>query len=304
VSNFVTITEVGPRDGLQNEKAVISTSDKVAFINDLMEAGLRRIEVGSFVNPELVPAMADAEAIFQLIPRSSEHMHIGLVPNQRGLERAIDAGCQAIALFTASSDGFARANINMSVAESLVQFRDVASKAQAHGMLIRGYVSTVFECPYDGKVDPKRVLEVSQALLDMGCYEVSLGDTTGVGTPAETRQLLDVVLPEIDADNISMHFHDTWGMAVANAITALSSGIRRLDASAGGLGGCPFAKTASGNLATEDLIYALDHLGFDTGVQLEKVASASARLSGYLDHPLPSRVHHALIAQAKADAAC
>jgi hydroxymethylglutaryl-CoA lyase len=304
VSNFVTITEVGPRDGLQNEKVVVSTSDKVAFIADLMKAGLRRIEVGSFVNPELVPAMADAEAIFQRVPQSSEHMHIALVPNQRGLDRAIDVGCQAIALFTAASDGFARANINTSVAESLVQFRDVASKARAHGMLIRGYVSTIFECPYDGKVDPKRVLEVSQALLDMGCYEVSLGDTTGVGTPAETRQLLDIVLAEIDADKISMHFHDTWGMAVANAITALSSGIRRFDASAGGLGGCPFAKTASGNLATEDLLYALDHLGFETGVSLEEVASASSRLSDYLDHPLPSRVHHALIAQAKADASC
>jgi hydroxymethylglutaryl-CoA lyase len=202
-----------------------------------------------------------------------------------------------IALFTAASDGFAKANINMSVEESLDLFRSLASEALAQGVAVRGYVSTIFECPYEGTVAPERVLEVTEALLAMGCYEVSLGDTIGVGTPAETQQLMEVVLESVEPEHLSMHFHDTWGMAVANAIMALAAGIRRFDSSAGGLGGCPFAKTATGNLATEDLLYALHHLGFQTGVDLEQVALAGAKLAQHLGHALPSRVHHALMAR-------
>ncbi len=304
MSNFVSITEVGPRDGLQNESVVIPTEAKLTFIADLEAAGLKRMEVASFVNPELVPAMADAEAVFAGLTPATDKLRIGLVPNERGLERALKSGCKAIAIFTAASDGFSNANINMSVEQSLNLFEDVAAKALENGMMVRGYVSTIFECPYHGPVAPERVLEVAQTLLGMGCYEVSLGDTTGVGTPAETRRLLDVLLPNIDAERLAIHLHDTWGMAVANAITALSSGIRRFDASAGGLGGCPFAKTASGNLATEDLLYALNHLGFETGVDLDQVALASSKLAEHLEHSLPSRVHQALKAQAQADSSC
>jgi len=297
VSNFVTITEVGPRDGLQNEKAQVPTLAKLEFIEGLHAAGLMRIECASFVHPDLVPAMADAEAIFEGLSPSEGRMHIALVPNHRGLERALASGCQVIALFTAASDGFAKANINMSVEESLDLFRSLASEALAQGVAVRGYVSTIFECPYEGTVAPERVLEVTEALLAMGCYEVSLGDTIGVGTPAETQQLMEVVLESVEPEHLSMHFHDTWGMAVANAIMALAAGIRRFDSSAGGLGGCPFAKTATGNLATEDLLYALHHLGFQTGVDLEQVALAGAKLAQHLGHALPSRVHHALMAR-------
>ena len=304
MSNFVVITEVGPRDGLQNERAVVPTDAKLSFIQRLEDAGVKHIEVASFVNPELVPAMADAEEVFRGLPDGDGKLRIALVPNERGLERALQTNCKAIALFTAASDGFARANINMTVKGSLDVFRDLASRARGRGILVRGYVSTIFECPYDGPVDPDRVREVAQAMLDMGCYEVSLGDTTGVGTPTHTRKLLDVILKSIDPDKVAMHFHDTWGMAVANAITALSLGIRRFDSSAGGLGGCPFAKTASGNLATEDLLYALEHLGFDTGVSLTQVAAAAEELAAHLQRPLPSRVHQALIAKREADLSC
>lgn len=297
MTDFVTITEVGPRDGLQNEPGDVSTSAKVAFIEALYGAGLQRVECGSFVHPRVVPQMADTAEVFAAIQPPPSALAIALVPNLKGLERAIAAGCTTVALFAAASDGFSRANINMSVADSLVSYRVLAREALANGLAIRGYVSTIFECPYDGEVSPAAVCDVSESLLAMGCYEVSLGDTTGVGTPAETQRLLLDVMRVVDTDKLSMHFHDTFGMAVANALEALRMGIRRFDSSAGGLGGCPFAKTATGNLATEDLLYALNHLGYVTGVDLHAVARASRELSTHLGRPLPSKVVQALSAK-------
>lgn len=296
MSEPIHLTEVGPRDGLQNEKVVIPTEAKLAFIHGLVAAGVRQIEVGSFVHPAWVPAMADAEAIFAGLERVDGVRYLALVPNERGYVRARAAGCDAIALFTAASDAFAHKNINMSVEESLATFGAVAGRAHGDGVAVRGYVSTVFACPYAGPVAPEAVVDVVERLLDLGCYEVSLGDTIGVGTPAEVRRLLEVVCARVPVDKLVMHFHDTWGMGVANVAQSVELGVRRFDASAGGLGGCPYAKSATGNVATEDVLYLLEHLGFATGIDIEAVARASAALSAHLSHPLPSRVHKALSA--------
>jgi len=290
----VHVTEVGPRDGLQNEKVLVPTAAKVAFIEALVAAGVRQIEVGSFVSPRWVPAMADTEQVFAALTRQPGVRYLALVPNARGYERARAAGCDAVALFTSSSEGFARANINTTIADSLAAFRPLARRAEAEGVAVRGYVSTVFACPYDGPTDPRVVLPVVEALLDMGCYEVSLGDTIGVGTPAHVARLLEVLLARVPAERLVLHTHDTWGMAVANVARALDFGLARFDASAGGLGGCPYARTATGNVATEDLLYLLHHLGHTTGVDLVKVAAASREMANHLDHALPSRVHKAL----------
>jgi hydroxymethylglutaryl-CoA lyase len=291
----VAITEVGARDGLQNEKAIIPTEAKIAFIEALVDAGARQIEVGSFVHPAWVPAMADTEAIFRGLRRVDGVRYLGLVPNVRGYERARAAGCDAIALFTAATEGFARANINMSVADSLAVFADVAGRAAADGVAVRGYVSTVFACPYDGPTEPAAVVPIVQKLLALGCYEVSLGDTIGVGTPAHVGRLAAALTAAgVPADRIVWHFHDTWGMGVANVARALDLGYRRFDASAGGLGGCPFAKSATGNVATEDVLYLLDALGWTTHYRLDAVMRAAQALACHLDHPLTSRVHKAL----------
>ena len=288
------VTEVGARDGLQNEKVLVPTAAKIAFIEGLVEAGVRQIEVGSFVSPRWVPAMADTDRVFEGLRRAPGVRYLALVPNTKGYERALAVGCDAVALFTAASEGFARANINTTIAESLAAFRPIAQRAAADGVAVRGYVSTVFACPYDGPTAPEAVLPVVEALLDMGAYEVSLGDTIGVGTPAHVTRLLDVLLARVPADKLVLHTHDTWGMAVANVTRALDLGLRRFDASAGGLGGCPYAKTATGNVATEDLLYLLDNLGYTTGIDLQAIARASERVAAHLDHPLPSRVHKAL----------
>lgn len=290
----VHVTDVGPRDGLQNEKAAIPTEAKIAFVEALVDAGVSQIEVTSFVHPKWVPMMADAEAMFAALRRIEGARYVALVPNLRGYDRAVAAGCDAIALFTASSDGFARANINMTVAESLDVFGAVAERARADGVAVRGYVSTVIACPYDGPTAPAQVADVVAAMLDLGCYEVSLGDTIGVATPAHTARLLDALLGRFSADDLVMHFHDTWGMGVANVAESLRHGIRRFDASAGGLGGCPYAKTATGNVATEDVLYLLDALGYETGIDLEGVVRASETVAPWLGHALPSRVHRAM----------
>ena len=294
MSERVHITEVGPRDGLQNESTWIPTDVKVAFVEALVAAGAQAIECASFVHPEKVPAMADAAEVFAALERRPGVRYIATAPNLKGYARAREAGCDAVAIFTAASDGFSRANVGMSVAESVAGFDPVAAAAAQDGITLRGYVSTIFACPYDGEVAPEVVRDVALQLLELGCYEVSLGDTTGVGTPAETGRLLDVVLREVPVDRVAMHFHDTWGMAVANAIESLRYGVRRFDASAGGLGGCPFAMSATGNLATEDLIYALDRLGYESGLSLDAVASAAEMIGSRIDRPLPSRVHQAL----------
>jgi len=238
----ISITEVGARDGLQNERTVIPTEAKQVFIEALVAAGARQIEVGSFVHPKWVPAMADTEAIFRDLKREEGVTYLGLVPNLRGYDRAVAAGCDAIAIFTAASEGFAHANINMTIADSLKVFREMSVRAKADGIRMRGYVSTIFACPYDGPTKPEAVVPIVEELLDLGCYEVSLGDTIGVGTQAHVERLSDALLKSFPTDKLVFHFHDTWGMGVANVAKALELGWSRFDASAGGLGGCPFAR--------------------------------------------------------------
>ena len=285
----VKIVEVGPRDGLQNEKVTIPTQAKIDYITALGDAGLRVIEAGAFVSPKWVPQMADSAEVYRNIPKDPGVEYPVLVPNEKGLERAIDAGVKSIAIFTAASDTFNKRNINMSIEESIANYAPVAARARAEGIRMRGYVSTAFGCPYEGEVAPEKVLEVVARLLDLGCYEVSVGDTIGVGTPMQVQGVAGILLQVVPASRLAMHFHDTRGTALANTLAALEMGIATFDASSGGLGGCPYAPGASGNLATEDLVYMLDRMGIDTGVDLNRLVRASAIIAPYLDHPLPGR---------------
>ncbi len=285
----VRIVEVGPRDGLQNEKVEIPVAARVEFIEALAGAGLKTIEVGAFVHPRWVPQMAGTAEVWEQIEKRDDVDYPFLVPNMKGLERAIESDVKSISIFTAASDTFNQKNINMSVDESFEVYRPVAEKARAHGMKIRGYVSTACGCPYEGDVAPERVLEVSARLLDLGCYEVSIGDTIGVGTPLQVQGLVDLLQQVIPSSRLAMHFHDTRGMAVANTLAALELGVSTFDSSAGGLGGCPYAPGASGNVATEDLAYLFESLGIDTGIDLTKLVEASAIIAPWLDHPLPGR---------------
>lgn len=284
-----TIVEVGPRDGLQNEKVTVPTEAKVAFITALSDAGLQVIEAGAFVSPTWVPQMADTAQVYAEIPKDPGVEYPVLVPNMRGLERAIESGVKAIAIFTAASDTFNTRNINMTIDESFENYAPVVARALSEGMKVRGYVSTGFGCPYEGDVAPERVLEVSARLLDLGCYEVSVGDTIGVGTPLQVQGVIGVLLQVIPVSKLAMHFHDTRGTALANTLAALEMGIATFDASAGGLGGCPYAPGASGNLATEDLVYLLNGLNIETGVNLDRLVAASSIIAPYLDHPLPGK---------------
>ena len=285
----VKIVEVGPRDGLQNEKVTIPTEVKVAYITALGDAGLRVIEAGAFVSPKWVPQMADSAEVYQNIPKDPGVEYPVLVPNLKGLDRAIEAGVRSIALFTAASETFNQRNINMSIDESFENYAPVAARAIAEGMRVRGYVSTSFGCPFEGEVPPEKVLEVSARLLDLGCYEVSIGDTIGVGTPMQVQGVIGMLLQVIPARRLAMHFHDTRGTALANTLAALEMGIVIFDASSGGLGGCPYAPGASGNMATEDLVYMLDKMAIETGVDLDRLVAASSVIAPYLDHPLPGR---------------
>jgi hydroxymethylglutaryl-CoA lyase len=285
----VKIVEVGPRDGLQNEKVVVPTEAKVEYITTLADAGLRVIEAGAFVSPKWVPQMADTDEVYRNIPKDPGVDYPVLVPNMKGLDRAIDAGVKSIAIFTAASDTFNQRNINMTIDESFVNYAPVVARALAEQMRVRGYISTAFGCPYEGDVPPEKVLEVSARLLDLGCYEVSVGDTIGVGTPMQVQGVIGMLLQVIPAHKLAMHFHDTRGTALANTLAALEMGIATFDASSGGLGGCPFAPGASGNLATEDLVYMLDRMAIETGVNLERLVAASAIIAPFLDHPLPGR---------------
>src|SRR5215212_6298574 len=272
----VKIVEVGPRDGLQNEKVTIPTQAKIDYITALGDAGLRVIEAGAFVSPKWVPQMADSAEVYRNIPKDPGVEYPVLVPNEKGLDRALDAGVRSIAIFTAASDTFNRRNINMSIDESFENYAPVTAMARAEGIRVRGYVSTGFGCPYEGEVAPERVLEIVARLLDLGCYEVSVGDTIGVGTPMQVQGVIGMLLQVIPASKLAMHFHDTRGTALANTLAALEMGISTFDTSAGGLGGCPYAPGASGNLATEDLIYMLDRMGIDTGVNLDRLVAASS----------------------------
>jgi hydroxymethylglutaryl-CoA lyase len=292
----VRVVEVGGRDGLQNEPGTVATEDKVRYLERLAEAGFDTIEVGSFVRPDRIPQLADTEEVFRKLRKRPGVRYVALVPNEKGLDRALAAGVRDIAVFTASSETFNRKNINMGVDESLAVQRPVIERGMREGLWVRGYVSTVFGCPYEGNVPAERSRDVAGALLDMGCDEISLGDTIGVGTPGQVDHVVTVVKERVPLDRLALHFHDTRGTALANVLAALASGVRIFDSSSGGLGGCPYAPGASGNLATEDLLYMLDGMGIETGVTLEKVVEASRFVQGALGRSLPSRYLQAVAA--------
>jgi hydroxymethylglutaryl-CoA lyase len=289
----VRIVEVGPRDGLQNEQASISTADKIALVDGLSDAGVGFIEVGSFVSPKWVPQMADSAAVFAGIQRRPQVVYAALTPNVQGFEAAVAAGASQVAVFAAASESFSQKNINCSVAESLKRFEPLMARAQAEGIQVRGYVSCVLGCPYEGEVAPSRVRDVSQALWEMGCYEVSLGDTIGVGTADQARRLIEAVSRDIPRASLAGHFHDTYGQALANIYACLLEGISVFDSAIGGLGGCPYAKGATGNVATEDALYLLQGLGIETGIDLPRLIAVSRRLTAALGKPSGSRVTRA-----------
>jgi len=295
----VTIVEVAPRDGLQNEPAAVSTADKIELVNRLSRANLPVIEVSAFVSPKRVPQMADASEVFAGIARRPNIRYTALVPNLAGLDRALAACVEEIAVFAAASETFSRKNINQSIDASLAGYAAVAQRAHAAGVRVRGYLSTSFGCPFEGDVAPARVAEIAARLIDLGVFEVAVSDTIGIAHPGQVPRVLDAVLARIPADRIALHFHDTRGTALANVLTALPFGITTFDASAGGLGGCPYAPGATGNLATDDLVYMLDGLGIETGVSLALLSEASAFIASKLDHRLSSRYAQAWLANRK-----
>ncbi|MAQ18641.1 MAG: hydroxymethylglutaryl-CoA lyase [Sandaracinus sp.] len=289
----VSIYEVSPRDGLQNESAQVATHAKVRLIEALVDAGLKRVEVTSFVSPKWVPQMADADQVCQMIERREGVTYSALVPNARGLERAMAADLDEVAVFISASETHNRKNVNKTVAQTLAAFEKVIGPASQQGLRVRGYVSTVWGCPYEGDVDPEAALTIARELLDRGCYQVSLGDTIGVGTPLQTRRILERFLADVPRDQIALHLHDTRGTALANVLVGLEMGIRDFDASVGGLGGCPYAPGAAGNLATEDLVYTLQGMGIETGVDMPKVWQAGQVAEAIVGRELPGKVHRA-----------
>jgi hydroxymethylglutaryl-CoA lyase len=289
----VTIVEVGPRDGLQNEAAILPAATKVAFIEALADAGLPIVEITAFVSPKWVPQMADAVDVARAVTRRDGTRYLALVPNRTGLTRAIDAGLREVAIFAAASETFSRKNINQGIDESLVAYADVANEARRNGLRVRGYLSTAFGCPYEGAVAVERVVDVAARLLDMGCDEVAVSDTIGVARPRQVVDVVEAVALRVPRPQIALHFHDTRGTALANVYVALECGIAIFDSAAGGLGGCPYAPGAAGNLSTEDLVYMLDGLGIDTGVRIEGVVKASSLIASHVGHPLPSRYYQA-----------
>jgi len=285
----VTIVEVGPRDGLQNERAVIPTDRKIAFVDQLSAAGHSAIEVTAFVSPKWVPQMADASEVFRGIARQPNVRYSALVPNRAGLDRAIAAGVTDIAVFAAASETFSRRNINQTIEESFTTYRQVTDAAAQASLRTRAYLSTSFGCPFEGPVDPERVTHLAERLLELGAYEIAISDTIGIAHPGQVRQVLDTLLAHVPLAHLALHFHDTRGTALANVLVALEYGVATFDSSAGGLGGCPYAPGAAGNLATEDLVYMLDGLGIQSGVSGDRVMRASLSVEELLGHPLPSR---------------
>jgi hydroxymethylglutaryl-CoA lyase len=286
----VKIVEVGPRDGLQNEKVAVDVATKVELISRLTDAGLTTIEAGSFVSPKWVPQMAGSDEVFAELPSHANTTYTALTPNMKGLERAIACGVKEVAVFAAASESFSQKNINCSIAESIDRFRPVAKEALSAGLAVRGYISCVVGCPYQGAVDGEAVTQVAAQLLAMGCYEVSLGDTIGVGTPAAIETLLNGLLKDIAPEQLAIHPHDTYGQALANILRALQLGISTVDSSVAGLGGCPYAKGASGNIATEDLVYMLNGLGIHHGIDLPKLVAAGNYISQKLNRTNGSKV--------------
>lgn len=298
MSDKITIYEVGPRDGLQNEKTPVSTEDKIKYINMLSQSGLKFIEATSFVKPGTIPQLADAAEVYPAINKThalaAQVRFLALTPNERGMQNAMAAGVQEVAIFTAASDAFTKKNINCTVEESFTRFKPVVKIARENNIPVRGYVSTVVECPYSGRVQPVRVLEISQRLLDLGVYQISLGETIGVAVPTDIAKLLDTVCPKILVSELAGHFHDTRGTALSNVFEALKYGLRKFDASSAGLGGCPYAPGAAGNLSTEDLVYALERAGYDTGVNLQQLTNASAFILSKINRPAMSRVFYTM----------
>jgi hydroxymethylglutaryl-CoA lyase len=293
MTELVKIVEVGPRDGLQNEKTPLTLDDRKNLILDLMKTGLQAIEVGSCVSAKWVPQMADSDVLFAQLPQDPNIQFSLLTPNLKGFESALAVGCKEVAVFTAASESFTRKNINCSIDESFEKFADVMAAAKANDIKVRGYVSCMVDCPYEGAIDPQQVAKVSKRLLDMGCYEVSLGETIGTATPDRVKKVWDVCLAELDSQVLAGHFHNTYGMAIANIYQSLNQGIRIFDSSIAGLGGCPYAKGASGNVATEDLYYLLSKMGFETGINLDALMQASRNISQMLKRNNPSNYANA-----------
>ena len=292
-NNIVKIVEVGPRDGLQNEKTPLTLEQRKALIVDLMQTGLSSIEVGSCVSAKWVPQMANSDQLFADLPQDPKIGFSLLTPNLKGFESALAVGCQEVAVFTAASESFTRKNINCSIDESFEKFADVLAAAKSNNIKVRGYVSCIVDCPYEGAIDPKQVAKVTQRLYDMGCYEVSLGEPIGTATPDRVKKVWDACLAELDHSVLAGHFHNTYGMAIANIYQSLEQGIRVFDSSIAGLGGCPYAKGASGNVSTEDLYYLLSKMGFETGINLDALMQASRNISQVLNRTNPSNYANA-----------
>ena len=289
----VSVYEVSPRDGLQNEAVTVATTRKVRLIEALVAAGLRRIEITSFVSPKWVPQLADAEEVCRLLPSVEGVTYSALCPNARGLERAKAVGLPEIGVFISASETHNRKNVNKTIVDTLAAFDEVIGPAVDAGIRVRGYVSTLWGCPYEGEVDPRRGLEIARALVDKGCYQISLGDTIGVGTPLQTRNIVRLFLEHFAPEQVALHLHDTRGTALANVLVGLELGIRTFDASVGGLGGCPYAPGAAGNLATEDLVYTLHGMGIETGIDLERLWAAGQVAEAIVGRELPGKVHKA-----------
>ena len=297
MSETVRIVEVGPRDGLQNEKKPVSVADRIAFIEALIAAGLHTIEVGAFVSPKAIPQMIGSDQVLRGVSHhTGSEFHV-LVPNEKGFEASQVAGAKVIAVFASASEGFSRANINCTVAESIERFKPVLARAKADGIKVRGYISCVLGCPYESEVNPHAVVDVARALWDLGCYEISLGDTIGVGTPMKARHLLRAVAGTVPMQSLAMHFHDTYGQALANLYAGMEEGCRVIDSAAGGLGGCPYAPGATGNVATEDVVYMLEGMGIAMGVDMAKLVAATNEVSRLIGRPPVSRVASALNAK-------
>jgi len=299
MSESVRIVEVGPRDGLQNEPGEVPTAVKVELIERLADAGLPAVEATAFVSPKWVPQMADHTEVLERIRRKPGVDYPVLAPNLKGFDAARAAGATEVAIFAAASESFSRRNINCSIAESLERFRPVAQAAREHGIKVRGYISCVLGCPYEGEIAPTRVAEVAAALYDMGCYEISLGDTIGTGTPQKTKTMIEACAKRVSIDKLAGHYHDTYGQALANIYASLERGVRTFDASIGGLGGCPYAAGATGNVATEDVVYMLNGLGARTGVDLGRLVDIGQWISGVLKREYGSKAGKALAAKRK-----
>lgn len=293
MSEFVKIVEVGPRDGLQNEKTPLTLTDRKNLILDLMQTGVSSIEVGSCVSAKWVPQMAMSDQLFAELPKDPNISLSLLTPNIKGFEAALAVGCQEVAVFTAASESFTQKNINCSIEESFAKFADIFATAKQHNIKVRGYVSCIVDCPYEGAIDAKVVAQVTERLLNMGCYEVSLGETIGTATPDRIKKVWDACLASTDASLLAGHFHNTYGMAIANIYQSLQQGIRVFDSSIAGLGGCPYAKGASGNVSTEDLYYLLSNMGLNTGINLDTLMTASQNISQVLQRNNPSHYANA-----------